>query len=29
MSVRVANAFAGAADEQVRNREWLREHAGW
>ena len=22
-------AFAGAAREQVRNREWLREHAGW
>ena len=22
-------AFAGARDEQVRNREWLREHAGW
>ncbi len=22
-------AFAGAADEQVRNRDWLREHAGW
>ena len=22
-------AFAGAAAEQVRNREWLREHAGW
>ncbi len=22
-------AFAGACDEQVRNREWLREHAGW
>ncbi|HWT26057.1 MAG TPA: sugar phosphate isomerase/epimerase [Solirubrobacteraceae bacterium] len=22
-------AFAGAAGEQVRNREWLREHAGW
>jgi inosose dehydratase len=23
------DAFAGAADEQRRNREWLREHAGW
>ena len=23
------DAFAGARDEQVRNREWLREHAGW
>ncbi len=23
------DAFAGAAAEQVRNREWLREHAGW
>ena len=22
-------AFAGARAEQVRNREWLREHAGW
>ncbi len=22
-------AFAGAAAEQVGNREWLREHAGW
>jgi inosose dehydratase len=22
-------AFAGAAAEQERNREWLREHAGW
>jgi inosose dehydratase len=21
--------FAGASDEQVANREWLREHAGW
>jgi inosose dehydratase len=24
-----AGSFAGAAEEQVRNREWLREHAGW
>jgi len=24
-----AGAFAGAAAEQERNREWLREHAGW
>jgi inosose dehydratase len=24
-----ADAFAGAAAEQVSNREWLREHAGW
>jgi inosose dehydratase len=24
-----ASAFGGARDEQVRNREWLREHAGW
>jgi len=24
-----AAAFAGAAAEQARNREWLREHAGW
>jgi inosose dehydratase len=24
-----AGAFAGAAAEQVANREWLREHAGW
>lgn len=24
-----AGAFAGAAAEQVGNREWLREHAGW
>jgi inosose dehydratase len=24
-----AGAFGGARDEQVRNREWLREHAGW
>ena len=24
-----AGAFAGAAHEQVGNREWLREHAGW
>jgi inosose dehydratase len=24
-----AGAFAGAADEQVGNREWLRRHAGW
>jgi inosose dehydratase len=23
------DAFAGASAEQVRNREWLREHAGW
>ena len=23
------DAFSGAAEEQVRNREWLREHAGW
>ncbi|MEA2136359.1 MAG: inosose dehydratase [Solirubrobacteraceae bacterium] len=23
------DSFAGARDEQVRNREWLREHAGW
>jgi sugar phosphate isomerase/epimerase len=22
-------AFAAAAAEQERNREWLREHAGW
>jgi inosose dehydratase len=22
-------SFAGAREEQVRNREWLREHAGW
>jgi inosose dehydratase len=22
-------AFEGAAREQVANREWLREHAGW
>jgi inosose dehydratase len=22
-------AFAGASDEQVANREWLSEHAGW
>jgi inosose dehydratase len=22
-------AFEGAAQEQVANREWLREHAGW
>ena len=26
---RRGDAFAGARDEQVRNREWLREHAGW
>ncbi len=24
-----AGAFAGASAEQVRNRDWLREHAGW
>ena len=24
-----AAAFAGASDEQVANREWLKEHAGW
>ena len=24
-----AGAFDGASDEQVANREWLREHAGW
>jgi inosose dehydratase len=24
-----ASAFGNAHDEQVRNREWLREHAGW
>jgi len=24
-----AGEFAGAAAEQVANREWLREHAGW
>jgi inosose dehydratase len=24
-----AGAFAGAAAEQVRNRDWLRDHAGW
>ena len=24
-----AGAFAGASDEQVANREWLKEHAGW
>ncbi len=23
------DSFAGAREEQVRNREWLREHAGW
>ena len=22
-------AFEGAAHEQVANREWLKEHAGW
>jgi sugar phosphate isomerase/epimerase len=22
-------AFEGAAQEQVANRDWLREHAGW
>jgi hypothetical protein len=22
-------AFADAAAEQTRNRDWLREHAGW
>jgi inosose dehydratase len=22
-------AFEGAAEEQVANRRWLREHAGW
>ena len=25
----VAGAFAAAAAEQLRNRQWLREHAGW
>ena len=24
-----AGAFAGASAEQVHNRDWLREHAGW
>ena len=24
-----ASAFGDAAAEQRRNREWLREHAGW
>ena len=23
------DSFSGAAEEQVRNREWLREQAGW
>ena len=24
-----AGDFAGAGDEQIANREWLKEHAGW